>query len=68
MAISFDDLTDEQKEKVCACKSNEELFALAKAEGVELSEQDLDAINAGMVSGWSIPGCPKFDGHTKKVK
>ena len=68
MAISYDDLTEEQKEKARVCKSPEELFALAKEEGVELDDKDLEAINGGMVSGWSIPGCPKFDGHTKKVK
>ena len=68
MAITFDDLTEEQKEKALACKTPEELFELAKSEGVELGEEELDAINGGMVSGWSIPGCPKFDGHTKRVK
>ena len=68
MAISFDDLTEEQKEKVRACKTTDELFELAKSEGVELGDEELEAVNAGMVSGWSIPGCPKFDGHTKKVK
>jgi hypothetical protein len=29
---------------------------------------ELEAIEGGMVSGWRIPGCPKFDGHTKRVK
>ena len=68
MAITFDDLTEEQKEKALACKTPEELFELAKSEGIELGEEELDAINGGMVSGWSIPGCPKFDGHTKRVQ
>jgi hypothetical protein len=68
MAISFDDLSEELKEKVRACKNPEEIFALAKEEGVELDEKDLEAIDGGMVSGWSIPGCPKFDGQTKRVK
>jgi hypothetical protein len=43
-------------------------FELAKPEGMELGEMELEAIEGGMVSGWSIPGCPKFDGHTKRVK
>lgn len=68
MAISFDSLTEEQQAKALACKTPEELFELARDEGVELNEDDLDAINGGIVSGWSIPGCPKFDGHTKRVK
>ena len=53
--------------KAKACETSEELYALAKEEGVELSEDDLASISGGMVSGWSIPGCPKFDGHTKVV-
>lgn len=65
--MKFEDLTPELQEKVVACKSNEELFELAKAEGMELGEEELEAISAGMVSGWSIPGCPKFDGNTKRV-
>lgn len=65
--MKFEDLTPELQEKVVACKSNEELFELAKAEGMELGEEEIEAISAGMVSGWSIPGCPKFDGHTKRV-
>ena len=68
MTITFDDLTEEQKAKALACKTPKELFELAKAEGIELGDEELEAINGGMVSGWSIPGCPKFDGHTKKVK
>ena len=66
--MKFEDLSPELQEKAVACKTPEELFELAKAEGVELGEEELEAINGGMVSGWSIPGCPKFDGHTKKVK
>lgn len=66
--MNIENLSPEQLEKAKACKSAEELFALAKEEGVELSEKELEAINGGMVSGWSIPGCPKFDGHTKRVQ
>lgn len=66
--MKFEDLTPELQEKVCACKTPEELFELAKSEGMELGDEELEAINGGMVSGWSIPGCPKFDGHTKRVK
>ena len=64
----FDDLSPELQEKVVACKTPEELFELAKSEGMELGEEELEAINGGMISGWSIPGCPKFDGHTKRVQ
>lgn len=65
--MNIEDLSPELLEKAKACESAEELFALAKEEGIELGEKELEAINGGMVSGWSIPGCPKFDGHTKVV-
>ena len=40
-------LTDEQIKKVEACKSPDEIIALAKAEGVELSEEQLEAVSGG---------------------
>ena len=40
-------LTEEQMEKARACKSSEELVELAKAEGVELNDEQLDAIAGG---------------------
>lgn len=42
--MEFNDLTDEQKAQVKACKTTEELIALAEAEGVELSDEQLNAI------------------------
>ena len=43
-------LTKEQIAKVKSCKSSEELLALAKAEGVELSDEQLRAVNGGACS------------------
>ena len=40
-------LTKEQIAKVKACKSQEELLALAKKEGIELSDEQLAAVNGG---------------------
>ena len=40
-------LTEEQIKKVEACKSTDEIIALAKAEGVELSEEQLEAVSGG---------------------
>ena len=51
--MEFNDLTDEQKAKVKACKTADELIALAKSEGVELSDEQLNSI-AGGDSFW----CP----------
>lgn len=47
--MDYNDLTEEQKAKARKCHSNEELLELAKAEGVELSDDQLDAISGGDV-------------------
>ena len=48
--MEFDDLTEEQKAKVKACKTPEELIAVAQEGGFELSLDQLDEISGG---GWS---------------
>ena len=40
-------LTEEQIKKVKECKSSEEILDLAKAEGVQLSEEQLEAVSGG---------------------
>ena len=40
-------LTEEQIAKVKACKSSEELLVLAKKEGIELSDEQLEAVSGG---------------------
>lgn len=44
-------LTDRQAEKLEACKSSEEVLEFVKEEGIELSDEDLDAIAGG--ASWS---------------
>ena len=46
--MEFKDLTPEQQAKARACKTPEELLALAKAEGYELSDEELEAVAGGM--------------------
>ena len=60
--MEFDDLTDEQKAQVMACKTAEELVALAKAEGVELTDEQLDGV-AGGDSFWcpTATSCPNYE-------
>ena len=50
-------LTEEQIDKIKECKSKEELLALAKEEGVELTEEQLSAVNGGC--GTYTVKCPK---------
>ena len=40
-------LTDEQKKKIEAAQSPEELLALAKETGYELSQEQLEAVSGG---------------------
>ena len=53
--MDYKDLTEEQKAKVSACKSPEELIALAKEEGVVLTEDQLE----GIAGGWDYT-CASF--------
>ena len=45
--MNYEDLTPEQQEKAKACKSIDELIELAKTEGVELSDEQVEAISGG---------------------
>lgn len=49
--MHFNDLTPEQKEKLSTVTSPEELLALARDEGRELSDDELEQI-AGGGGGW----------------
>ena len=40
-------LSEEQIKKVEACKNSEEILSLAKAEGIELTEEQLEAVSGG---------------------
>ena len=51
MNIDDLDISPELKEKARACKTPDELLALAKKEGYKLSDEEMQAVNGG----WS--GC-----------
>jgi len=54
----FKGLTDEQIAKAKACKNSDELLQLAKAEGVELNEEQLAAVSGGAcISTKRCPYC-----------
>lgn len=50
-------LTEEQIARVKACKGPEEIMAIAKQEGVELTDEQLEAINGGGCTK-ETPDCP----------
>ena len=47
----YENLSDEMKAKVASCKTSEELVNLAKSEGYELTDEQLDVVTGG--SFWS---------------
>ena len=47
MKIDDMDLSPELREKAIACKTPEEMLALAKREGCKLSEEELGAVAGG---------------------
>ena len=48
MSINKNELTKEQIQKAMACETAEELMALAKAEGIELTKEEAESYLAEM--------------------
>ena len=46
--MNFEDITPEQRERAKACKTTEELLALAAEEGIDLNDEQLEAVSGGM--------------------
>ena len=55
--------TEEQIAKVKACKNQEELLTLAKEEGVELTDEQLEAVSGGCNTANNK--CPKCNGDAR---
>ena len=55
--MNMNDLSPELQEKARACRTPEELFKLAEEEGMEIPDEQLDAISGGWCSEHEW-GCP----------
>ena len=66
--MRYEDLSPEQREKVAACQTPEDIMALAKESDYSLTDEDLDQISAGGAWGGgasnSCPSCGSTSHHT----
>ena len=58
-------LSETQIKRIQKCQSQEEVLALAKEEGIELTEEQLAAVSGGCGTGPACPECGSPD--TKHV-
>ena len=56
----FKGLNEEQIVKIKSCKNAEEMLTLAKNEGIELTDEQLEAVSGGGCTCWD--SCPKCHG------
>ena len=49
--MDFKDISPELREKAKACKTPEEILALAKKEGYKLSDEEMQAVSGGWTAG-----------------
>lgn len=67
IAVNLEGLTPEQIEKTRACKTPKELLDLAREEGIELTDEQLEQVSGG--SNWDVLDtlkkgrCPRCDGN-----
>ena len=64
--MKYEDLTEEQKSKIAQAKSPEEILEMAKAEGYELIDEEIEGISGG--SFWMNEYyCPMCGSHNVAV-
>ena len=64
MDIKNMNISPELREKAMACKTPEEFLALAKSEGIKLSDEEMEAVSGGL--SWTCSAtcdndrCPSY--------
>ena len=61
----YQGLSEAQIAKVKSCRTQDELLMLAKDEGIELNDEQLEAVSGGLCTGPTCPNCQSKD--TKHV-
>ena len=61
-------LTEEQIAKIKACKDQEEVLKLAKEEGIELTDEQLEAVSGGCATTLRCPACSSDNFHYRRVR
>jgi len=60
-------LTEEQIKKVESCKDSSEILAFAKAEGIELTDEQLEAVSGGGGCFGGTTKCPECGSNDVKT-
>lgn len=50
--MNLDNFTEDQKQRVQECTNAEEIMAFVRDEGIELTDEQLDAVSGGLIAGW----------------
>ena len=53
--MEYADLAPEQKERIDACKTPEEVLAFAQEEGITLTDEQLEMVSGGYDLEWNPP-------------
>ena len=65
--MKIEDASTELIEKAKACETPEQLFELAKKEGIDLTDEQMEAIAGGNIEGvsaaWNNSGKPTEEGR-----
>lgn len=61
-------LTEEQKKKVVQCNSTEEVLEYVKSEGIELTDEQLEAVNGGLCFQQEVVACPRCGASEEFLK
>ncbi|MBE6480245.1 MAG: hypothetical protein IJI88_04400 [Atopobiaceae bacterium] len=54
--MSIENLVNDRKDDLLACKSPQELLALLQEEGIQLTDEQMDAVVGGLGGDWSLEG------------